>query len=86
MNFHKICMDNDPAVRNAFDGLCALLEDAERVNVLAFAEFVQRDGRIGVNARPMVLLDFLSRGVLRNIHEWAAHVASRGGVSARRHQ
>ena len=82
MDFHKICGGNDPAIERAFHDLCAIAGDPDRASLLAFVEFVAREGRVGINMRPMVLLEFLGNGKLLNIHEWAARASVHGGLSA----
>lgn len=79
VNLFQVARDNaEPLsrryelVRNAMGGAVSLLD--------RFAAVVRKDGRLGINMRPTVLLRFLAlEGRYYNVYEWADDLVSRSG-------
>src|SRR5258706_10604064 len=72
MDFHETCRLNNAAVEAGFEALLVAAAGASKAALTHFADFVKAAGRVGINMRPMVLLDFLNHDRLLNIHEWAS--------------
>jgi len=70
MNFLEPRERNQDYLSGCFENL---LNGAGAIRPLLveFAEVVKEQGRVGVNMRPMVLLDFLGTDEWLNIHRWA---------------
>lgn len=83
MNFLELCERNETHLSSLFDDLLNNADGAARPLLVEFADVVAKKGRIGVNMRPMVLLDFLVTDRWLNIHQWAKKVSTRGGKPIR---
>jgi hypothetical protein len=82
MDFHETCRLNNAAIEAGFKALLLAADAASRAALTDFADFVKGAGRVGINMRPMVLLDFLNHDRLLNIHEWASRISARSGKPA----
>lgn len=60
MDFHETCRLNNAAIEAGFEALLLAADLASRVALTDFADFVKSAGRVGLDMRPMVLLDFLN--------------------------
>ena len=79
MNFAETCRANAPHLAKSFEEAIGAADTATSATLLRFAERIYREGCVGINMRPMVLVDFLDRDDLLNIHEWAERVSARAG-------
>ena len=79
MNLLELCRQNRDLLSSRFENLLNSADDDARPLLLAFAEAVKENGRIGANMRAMVLLDFLETDRWLNIHQWAVKISTRGG-------
>jgi hypothetical protein len=79
MNFAEICRANVPQLEKSFEEAIRAADTGTASTLMRFAERIVREGCVGINMRPMVLLDFLNRDYLLNIHEWAERVSARAG-------
>src|SRR5260370_40171165 len=82
MDFYETCRLNDAAIDAGFEALLLAADGASKAALTQFADFVNDAGRLGINMRPMVLLDFLNHNRLLNIPEWASRIAARSGKPA----
>jgi len=69
MNFAETCRANAPNLEKSFEEAIGAADAATSAVLTRFAERIVREGCVGINMRPMVLLDFLNRNYLLNIHE-----------------
>ena len=79
--FEDCCQRNTTVLEKALKELLEEVDGSTKADLSAFADRVEREGQVGMNMRPMVLLDFLQNDRLMNIHEWAAHKSSRSKKS-----
>ncbi len=78
-NFLELCERNQDRLSSQFGALLNGADCTTRKTLVEFAEAIKAKGRIGVNMRPMVLLDFLVTDRWFNIHHWAKKMSARGG-------
>ncbi|HTX36782.1 MAG TPA: hypothetical protein VME43_17255 [Bryobacteraceae bacterium] len=79
INFLELCERNQDRLLSQFGELLNGANSRTRKTLVEFAEAIKAKGRIGVNMRPMVLLDFLISDRWFNIHQWAKKTSARGG-------
>ena len=75
MNFSTMCQENTSRLEDLFTE--CLSRSTDKACIQEFATAVERNGRIGINMRPTVVLNFLISGTHLNVHEWADEIALR---------
>ena len=82
MDLFALAVANGPKLEQQFAGLRSKLPTPE-VEVLArFASYTESEGRVSINLRQTVLIEFLTFGRHLNIHGWAKERARLSGRSA----
>jgi hypothetical protein len=76
MNLFSTANRNGAAIERRFHNELSLLTPEEADDLERFVDIVKQQGRVAINMRQMVLLNFLTFEKHHNIYEWAQLVAS----------
>lgn len=81
MNLFSICLLNNPEIEIQFQTYVNPLQPTEKNILKKFGDKILNHGQIGINMKPMVLLDFLISKRYLNIYEWVDHISKRASIS-----